>query len=99
MLAGSVFRVYEEILTYNLFQRAELIFGVEKSWSYEERKYHVEFLNSLPCNPMKKSSSNEIENKNEKIEKLEEELRKHNENLTKMKKLIEKTVTIYLFLF
>ena len=99
LLAGSVFRVYEEILTYNLFQRAELIFGVEKSWSYEERKYHVEFLNSLPCNPMKKSSSNEIEKKNEKIERLEEELRKHNENLTKMKKLIEKTVTIYLFLF
>jgi hypothetical protein len=95
LLAGSVFRVYDEIITYNLFQRAELIFGVEKSWSYEQRKYHVEFINKN-CNPMTKSRSDEIENKHEKIEKLEEELHKHNENLEMMKKIIEKTVNILL---
>lgn len=94
LLAGTVERLYGQVVTYNVFQRANEIFNSEKCWSYEERSAHIAYLNKAICNPFKNEII-EIENEDEKIEKLEKELNKQKDVLNEIKRILEKTVRIF----
>lgn len=97
LLAGTVTRIYDQVVTYNVYQRGWEICSVEKSWSYEERKDHTEYINSRECNPcIQATSLSGIENKDAKIGRLQEELQQQKETLLNMTRSMESAVWIIL---
>ena len=98
LLASNVERLHDQVIINTVLKRANEIFNVEKSWDFEEKEGHIKYLNAKINNPHI-GEIMEIEDTDEKIEKLEDELSKQKDVLSEMNRHLEKNVSVFNLVF
>ena len=84
LLAGSVMRIYDHAVVYTVFQRAVDILNDEKSFSNDDRIFHIEYLQSKSCNPSLAKKAQDLTEGSEKIEDMQKMLKEQNEAIERM---------------
>lgn len=91
LLAGTVARLYNEVMTYTVLQRANYILSMEKEWDYKKRHSHIEYLRSKEFNPYFDNIIPRVNNA-AKIDSLKDKISTQNNLLIELKTLFEKNV-------